>query len=75
MARATIEIDLEKCVGCKKCMAACFTDVYRYDSQEKKIIPKYIDECEVCLVCEMQCPVNCIKIVPIVPTYFPYPFD
>ena len=75
MARATIHVNLKKCIGCKKCMDACFTDVFRFDEARNKIIAKYPDECEWCLICETQCPNDCIKVIPIKPVYVPYPFD
>jgi NAD-dependent dihydropyrimidine dehydrogenase PreA subunit len=74
MARAIIEINTQECVGCKKCMNACTTDVYRYDADNKKIVPEYPDECEWCLICEVQCPKACIRVIPEKPVYVPDPF-
>ena len=69
-----IKIDAEKCIGCKKCMQACFTDVFRYDEKEKKCIAAYPQECEWCLICEEQCPSQCIFVEPVIPVSIPDPF-
>lgn len=69
-----IKIDKESCIGCKKCMNACFTDVFRYDEKEKKVIAAYPEECEWCLICEEQCPKQCIFIEPKIPVQIPEAF-
>jgi len=62
-----IVIDAEKCIGCKKCIRACATDVLRFDEETKKAVAAYPQECEWCLICEEQCPVDCIYVVPKIP--------
>jgi NAD-dependent dihydropyrimidine dehydrogenase PreA subunit len=62
-----ITIDTEKCVGCKKCVKACATDVLRFDETTEKAVAAYPQECEWCLICEEQCPVNAIYVKPKIP--------
>ena len=74
MARVNIMIDHEQCIGCKRCMDACFQDVLRMDPESKKMTAQYPDECEFCLICEEQCPKDCIRVIPVTPWYIPDPF-
>ena len=64
---AKIEIDKEKCKGCKTCYRACFVDVYRWDEKEKKPIPAYPEDCVWCYWCELACPEQCIEVIPHMP--------
>ena len=62
-----IEIDLDKCTGCKMCFNACFVDVIRWDDNEEKPIVAYPEDCAWCLSCEILCPVQCIEVIPPIP--------
>ena len=59
-----INIDLEKCKSCKKCVQACFVDVLRWDEKAKKPIVKYVEECATCNCCELICPEKAIQVIP-----------
>ena len=62
-----INIDLDKCKGCKMCMNACFADVIRWNDAAKKPVAAYPEDCVWCLACEAACPVQCIEVIPNIP--------
>jgi NAD-dependent dihydropyrimidine dehydrogenase PreA subunit len=62
-----IDIDLDKCKGCKTCMNACFADVIRWDDAKKKPVIAYPEDCVWCLACEAGCPAQCIEVIPNIP--------
>jgi NAD-dependent dihydropyrimidine dehydrogenase PreA subunit len=62
-----IDIDLDKCKGCKICVDACFADVLRWNQADKKPIVAYPEDCVWCLACEAACPTQCIEVVPNIP--------
>ena len=59
-----IEFDPEKCVGCQLCYKASFVDVIRWDSEAKKPIFKYVEDCEHCFYCQSVCKRDAIKVIP-----------
>ena len=61
---ANIEINLEECTGCKTCVEACFVDVMRWDETEEKPVIAYEQDCVWCFTCEINCPVQCINVIP-----------
>ncbi len=69
-----IEIDTDKCVGCRKCVNLCFVDSIRFDEETRKPYVAYLQDCEGCMVCEVNCPVNAIRVSPIFPIHVPDPF-
>ncbi|MGQ9723584.1 MAG: 4Fe-4S binding protein [Candidatus Jordarchaeum sp.] len=53
-----MEINYEKCVGCKECVKACSFGVIEWlDDMPVVVNPK---SCKFCLECEKKCPVNAI---------------
>jgi NAD-dependent dihydropyrimidine dehydrogenase PreA subunit len=62
-----IKIDFEACKGCKTCMNACFTDVIRWNEDDKKPVVAYPEDCVWCLACEAGCPAQCIEVIPNIP--------
>ena len=74
MARVDQIIINESCIGCGKCVKSCFTDVLRMNPETKRPEAKYLEECEWCLVCEEQCPVNAIYVKPHIPVKIPHSF-
>jgi NAD-dependent dihydropyrimidine dehydrogenase PreA subunit len=70
----TINIDVEKCIGCKKCYEACFVDVIRWDDTQDKAVAKYPEECATCYWCELTCPVNAVEVIPGNPQPIPEPY-
>lgn len=62
-----INIDLDKCKGCKTCVSACFVDVLRWNEADKKPVVAYPEDCVWCLACEVACPAGCIEVIPNIP--------
>jgi len=62
-----ININYDTCKSCKTCVNACFVDVLRWDSENKKPVVAYPEDCVWCLACEANCPVNAIEVIPNVP--------
>jgi len=58
----TIEIDVDKCVGCASCVGACPVGIYAMEDGKVKIV-KDMDECAGCHACESVCPKGAIKIM------------
>ena len=71
---AKIEINKDACTGCKTCVKACFVDVLRWDKVKKKPIPAYQQDCVWCFTCEINCPAQCINVIPDVPGQGVNPF-
>ena len=63
----TIEsIDLNKCIGCGTCMSTCPMDAIRWDNKAGKPEITYPEDCQICHLCDVYCPVG--KIINISPT-------
>ena len=52
---AVYRIDLDACIGCRKCYEICPMDVFRFDYEKKKSVIAYVSECQIF----GQCIVNC----------------
>ena len=52
------------CIGCGTCVQTCPTDVLRLDQKTGKAIIKYVEDCQICHLCRMYCPVDAITITP-----------
>ena len=59
-----VKIDLEACSSCKTCYKACFADVIRWDAEAKLPVVAYPEDCVRCNLCEVECPEECITVVP-----------
>ena len=59
-----INIDREVCTGCQTCFEACFVDVFRWDADEARPIVAYPEDCTECNKCQIECPEQCIEVVP-----------
>jgi NAD-dependent dihydropyrimidine dehydrogenase PreA subunit len=58
-----IEIDFERCDGCKTCYKACFVDVLRWDEVKKLPIVAYPEDCVQCNLCELYCPKQVVRVI------------
>jgi len=60
-----VGVDFSVCYGCEKCVHACPTNVFimMQDESERLVVdPVREDDCILCLVCEIVCPVEAISI-------------
>jgi NAD-dependent dihydropyrimidine dehydrogenase PreA subunit len=60
----TIKIDYDCCTSCRSCVHCCFVDVIRWDEAKGVPVGAYPEDCQICEVCEMICPVNAIEVIP-----------
>lgn len=52
------------CIGYGTCVATCPTDVIRLNPISKRAQIKYPEDCQICHLCRMYCPVDAITISP-----------
>ena len=64
-----IVINKELCNGCKICFKSCFVDVINWDSETKKPIEAYPEDCVQCMLCEVNCPQQALRVVEDFETY------
>lgn len=69
-----IQIDDDKCNGCKLCYKACYVDVIRWDADKKRPVVAYPEECATCSWCELSCPEQAIRVIPVNPVPIPEPY-
>ena len=55
-----VTIDESKCTVCGTCIETCPMEVFV--KKDEKVVPDKQDECVGCRACEVQCPVECIKV-------------
>ena len=61
---AVLDIN-DTCIGCEICIGACPTDVLRMHYEPKLAYIAYVDDCQICHLCRLSCPVEgCITITP-----------
>lgn len=56
----TLNLDVEKCIGCKMCITVCPHEVFRIENKKAKIISK--DLCMECGACQKNCPAGAITV-------------
>ena len=50
--------DLNKCIGCRRCVMICPMDVFYFDEAAKKSVIAYPDNCQNCGQCYLNCPAD-----------------
>ncbi len=59
-------IDESKCIGCGTCHRTCPMDVIRRDADTGKGVITYPEDCQMCHLCDLYCPVG--DVISISPT-------
>lgn len=54
--------EISGCIGCKSCIEACPTDVIAYNKDTEKAEIVHQQDCQICHLCRLNCPVNAITI-------------
>ncbi|MHA1490335.1 MAG: HgcAB-like fusion protein [Promethearchaeota archaeon] len=58
-----INIEREKCIGCKTCIEVCPRNLYVFNDNDKKVDLKTPEKCINCNACVKQCLAKCLKII------------
>lgn len=56
----TLQLDTEKCTGCRRCVEVCPHDVFIIANSKAQISDR--DTCMECGACAMNCPVKAISV-------------
>lgn len=66
--------DRETCISCGVCVESCPNDVIRLEPSSKKAYVANGDDCCTCFLCEMDCPVRAIEVIPDFTRRRPFPY-
>ena len=57
-----VNVDGKKCIGCGCCYDVCPLDVLAWDEQAKRPVVVYEEECQMCFICQEECPADAVHI-------------
>lgn len=57
-----VVIDHSKCINCRRCYDRCPEESFGINDKGQVYV-QYPEECWLCGACEMDCPVNAIKVL------------
>jgi len=57
-----VNVDSKKCIGCRCCYDVCPLDVFVWDKQSKRPVVVYEEECQMCFICQEECPADAVHI-------------
>lgn len=57
-------VDPKKCIGCGECVGNCPMDVFRLDEKTELSVITFPEDCQICHLCKIYCPVDAITITP-----------
>lgn len=57
-------LKIHGCIGCERCVKACPTDTLRMDPVTRQAVIAYQEDCQICHLCRLHCPVDAITITP-----------
>jgi NAD-dependent dihydropyrimidine dehydrogenase PreA subunit len=60
----TIDVNRAACTACGVCIEICPTDVLAADPDTGKPWAAYREDCQVCFLCEIDCPAEAIRVWP-----------
>ncbi len=52
------------CIGCGNCARACAMDVIKFNEESQRAEIVYQEDCQICHLCKLYCPVDAITITP-----------
>lgn len=64
-ANVNIQLNQDKCIKCKNCICTCYQNVYSWDKEKNQVVVAYPEDCVTCVMCTMNCPKQCIEIIPL----------
>ncbi|WP_435234422.1 4Fe-4S dicluster domain-containing protein [Psychromonas sp. PT13] len=54
--------EIAGCIGCETCVETCPTDVIQFDQDKQRAYIAYPEDCQICHLCRLYCPVDAITI-------------
>lgn len=59
---SVIRQNLDSCIGCETCVNVCPMDVFRMDADHMKSVIAYVQSCQTCGQCWLNCPTDSISL-------------
>ena len=58
----SVRFDYKRCTGCKVCYEVCPLDILAWDEKANQPYMAYVEECQLCFICQVECPEDAIKV-------------